>query len=531
MAVARLKLANPQPLVSLEYHRYQVAFMEALTLRVCPAGHTWHFSYDGKTQIPSCPRCSDRGSRGFKRFLLRAGRRGGKTRIGALSTIRELSIPEVWWWLCAPTYPELEDFVLPAFFKQIPQAWLDDPRTDWSESEYTLILPNRAVAQFRSLEDAERGRGPGLHGLWIDEVCKLTLKHWETIRPTLVDHQGVFIGTTTPKGEDWVHETFYERAEAGRPGYWACHYSTLDNPFIAKYGADEVAEAKESMSELMFRQEFLADIVTFTGSIYGEIIGHCEIEGSDDEMRYYFPEWPRIDPERPSTTGLDPGTDHPFAGVHLVQSPRGLVAVGEYEERSKPLMLHAQSIQQMRRGASSRVGIDRSQAQVKLELAQYGLYTIDAENDVIAGIGRVSAWMLASRHPPDKLPSGLVLPRRHTPKLIRALKAYRWAESEKRDGSVKQKELVYKKKDDLPDALRYGLMTYPLMPKGDPGQIGQRRDLSGMPANTRIEIERMRRIEAAEQRKAEEEKNVDIIMEADPLGMGDTSGMFDQFSL
>ena len=507
MAIARLKLANPLPLVSFKHNPYQIAFMDARRARVCPNGHVWKFAYDGKQPDQRCPVCGADSKRGFRRFLLRAGRRGGKTRICALAMIEELTIPQVQWWAAAPTYPTLNDYVLPAFFKQLPQAWLDHPDTDWSESELTLILPNKTVAQFRSLEDPERGRGPGLHGLWLDEISLLTLKHWETIRPTLTENRGIMICGTTPKGEDWVHESFYLPAEAGTPGFWATHYSTLDNPII---DPEEVEEARASMSELMFRQEYMADIVTFTGAIYGDILADSVIEGTDEEMRHYFPEWPNLDLSRPSVTGLDPGTDHPFAGVHLVASPRGLVVVGEYEQRNAVFLIHAGRIQAMRRGFASRVGMDRAAAQAQIELAQYGLFTIPAENDVIAGINRVSAWMLASKAKNHGLPQGLAIPRRIAPSLVRRLQAYRWDESGKRDGATKHRELVYKKNDDLPDALRYALMTYPELPRVDPGNAGGKpRDLAGMPDNTRIELERMRRIESHEKRLAAEDRAAD----------------------
>jgi hypothetical protein len=515
VAVARLKFANPLPLVSLKHNPYQVAFMAARRLRVCQNGHQWIYTYTGTVPNLTCPHCGAPSKRGFRRFLLRAGRRGGKTRICALAMIEELTIPYVRWWAAAPTYPMLNDYVLPAFFQQIPQAWLDHPQTDWSESELTLTLPQRAQAQFRSLEDVDRGRGPGLHGLWLDEISLLTLKHWETIRPTLTENRGILIAGTTPRGPDWVHESFYQAAERGQPGFWATHYSTLDNPII---DPEEIEEARASMTDLMFRQEYMADIVTFTGAIYGEILGPCVIEGTEADLRHYFPEWPRLDLSRPSVTGIDPGTDHPFAGLHLVASPRGLVVVGEYEQSNKPYAIHAQRIQDMRRGFDSRVGIDRSQAQAGIELALYGLFTQTADNDVVAGINRVSAWMLASGARKvmgsDQIarPAGLVIPRSLAPKLIKRLEAYRWADNTNRDGSTKR-ELVHKKDDDLCDALRYALMTYPALPATDPVLTAPNRELVGMPDKMRLEIERIRRIEAQEKRQALEAMAVDGVGE------------------
>jgi len=502
MGVGRIRLANPQPLIALKPHRYQIAFMQARRLRVCTAGHQWQYAYDGGLLSHVCPKCGSLSQRAFRYFLLRAGRRGGKTRIGAVAGIEEATVPNSAGWATTATYPMLEDFVLPAFFKQIPQSWLDDPRTDWSESEYTLILPNKAMVQFRSLEDPDRARGPGLDWWWVDESNLLTRKHLETGRPMLSDRIGILLLTSTPRGWDFIHEDYFLRAEAGRPGYWAAHYASVDNPGMT---ADEIAEARDNMTDLMFRQEYLAEIVSFTGSIYGDILGPSIIAGTDAEMRHYFPEWPNIDPSRPSITALDPGTDHPFAGICLVASPRGLVAVGEYAQPGRKFQMHAQSIHAMRKGdREGLIGIDRSQAQAQIELMEYGLATVAAENDVIAGINRVSAWMLASgRNRINDLPTGLVLPRSVVPLTIRQLQAYRWADNTNKDGSTKHREMVYKRDDDLPDALRYALMTYPTLPGQDPIAAPKSRDLLGMPANARMEIERMRRIEAAERAQHE----------------------------
>lgn len=527
MAVKRR--GNQRPLVTLQHNPYQAAFMAARRLRVCMYGHQWSVLDTPdihKTGIAVCPHCSSVGGRGFRRFLLRAGRRGGKTRIGALAVVEELTIPNVWWWASAPTYRDLEDFVMPAFFAQVPQAWLDDPRTEWSESEYTLVLPNRAMIQFRSLEDADAGRGPGLDGWWIDEICKLTKEHWEVGRPMLSDRRGILIATTTPRGEDWVHEEFYERAEQEHPGYWACSYRTTDNPiFQNPEGQEEIAEAKATMSELMFRQEYEADIVTFTGAIYGEYVDRCIIDGTDEEMKYYFDEWPNLDATRPSIGGIDPGTDHPFAFTQLVASPRGLVLIGEYEERQKPFAIHVTNMRAVQRGLISRVGIDRSAAQAQIELAQSGFYTVQAEHDVVAGINRVTAWMLKNLavRPTGALPHGLVLPKRYAPKTIKALQKYRWTDSEKRDGSTKSKELVYKKGDDLPDALRYGLMTYPVLPTADPVLSTGRRDLSTLPDRMRQEIERLRRSDSQRDRPVRGvfDSGGDDIDGDIPMGMGD----------
>lgn len=512
--MARVPDYSDQPLVRLQKHIYQIAFMEARRLRVCVQHHQWSVLEHGG---PECPYCGAKASRAYRNFLLRAGRRGGKTRIGALGLIEELTIPNVWWWACSPTYPELKDVVIPAFFAQLPREWAEHPRTDWSASDLTLKLPNGSICQFRSLDDPERSRGPGLDGAWIDEVCKLTRYHLDVLTPALADKEGILLLTTTPKGRDFVHEDYWEKYEDGVPGYWATTYRSIDNPFMT---AEKVAPYKASMSETMYRQEFEADIVTFLGAIYGEYVTPCIIEGTDEEMKWYFSEWPAIDVMRPSIAGLDPGTDHPFAFTQLVGSPRALVCIGEHEERQKPYQHHVHKIRGVTRGLVSKCGIDRSQAQAQIELAQYAFYTVPAENDVSAGINRVTAWMMKTRlDPTSKLPvKGLVLPKRYCPKLIKRLQNYRWADSEKKDGSTKANELVYKRDDDLPDALRYALMTYPILPTADPEWVaGSIRDISLLPDHVQNDIARLRRYD-----KAAREDHA--ALERDGGGMGDFFG-------
>lgn len=518
--MAKVRLANPYDAVSLQYNFYQASFMQARRMRVCENSHEWSCLV-GERAYRECPTCGAQGFRPYRRFILRAGRRGGKTRMGTLSVVEELTIPNVWWWVSAPVYRDLEDFVMPAFFAQLPQAWLSHPRTEWSESNYRLILPNRAKVEFRSLEDPESARGPGVDGWYIDEICKVTKKHWEVGAPMLADRRGILIGTTTPRGEDWVDEVFCQPAQRGVPGFWFCSYPSREAPiFASPEGQAELEEQRLTMTPLMYRQEYDADLVTFEGAVYGDLVDRCVIEGTDEEMRAYFPEWPAIDPARPAITGLDPGTDHPFAGVHLVQSPRGLVGVGEYLQRRQMFKVHSDKIREMRGGSIGRIAIDRSQAQAQIELAQYGLFTVAADNDVTAGINRVSAWMLKNPEDRgDRLPSGLVLPRRYVPELIRTLRKYRWADSEKKDGSLKNREIVYKKDDDLPDALRYALMLYPVLPAADPVTLTGKRDLSTLPDHVRTEIERLRKHESAG--AADEENDEGLVSQ----GVGEFYGM------
>jgi hypothetical protein len=458
--MARDRATNPQPLVALQYNPYQQAFLNARRLRFCRAtcsdlrGERLSWS---ALERRDCPICHQPGIRAFRFFYLRAGRRGGKTRVGALSAIEELTIPDSKGWICAPSYPELQDYVMPAFFDQLPSDWFNHPLTDWNEDRMHLRMPNGAEVSFRSLDDPNRGAGPGLDWVWIDEGRKIQVLAWHLLRPSLTERKGICYVTSTPDwGDDWCHENFWVPAEEGRPGYWAVEYRTVDNPTI---DPAEVALAAMTMPPTLFRREYLASREFPTGTIYSEVLEEAIVD--DNAIREWLPEWPNIDPTRPCIAAIDPGTDHPFAGCLIVATPMGLIVVREYLERNRPYIQHVngsldkpQSLKQMVAGVTPRWCIDKSAPQASIELSQHGIYCTPAENAVEAGIQRVYSWMSVKR---------LRIAKSTCPRLVKYMRMYRWAELKESARGLPAGS-PFKKDDDLPDALRYGLMTWPELP-------------------------------------------------------------------
>lgn len=418
-------------------------------------------------------------TREFQRFALIAGRRGGKTRIGSVATVEEATVPNTRHWACAPSYPELNDYVMPAVLGIVPQGWIDD----WIAGTYTLKLKNKTQIQFRSLDDPERARGPGLHSLWIDEGRKIQELAWDTARPALTEYRGACWVTTSPNGKDWVYRRFYEPAKNGRPGFWAVRYKTIHNPAIPR---EEVEAARAEMDPLWFAQEYEGDFVTFTGAVYGRLL-ESQILKTDEDIKKILPEWPRIDPSRHAFSSLDPGTDHPFAGVLFLVTEFGLVVFREYLERNKPISEHVANLQRMEAPFQiERRGIDRSQKQFGIELAQHGFHAIPAENDVIAGIQRVTSWLHSKQ---------LWFVERFCPKTVEQMRNYRWDENWGKDG-VAKRERVIKRDDDLPDAIRYGCMLYPELPRII--TLIEGRDPRSVPEEARWAWERLKRIEDGE---------------------------------
>lgn len=477
----------------LQYNPYQDAFWKAVKARIC---------YDCKLEFEAdksnnCPTCQKKAVRKYHRAILIAGRRGGKTRAASIATVMEAMIPNSVIWACAPTVPKLHRYVIPAIEQLIPSSFVES----WNAEFGDLRLKNGSLIHFQTLEHPDQGRGQGLDFLWIDEVSELTEEHWEVIRPSLTERRGGAVFSTSPRSFDWVYEKLFSPAESGyhtakdgsldlsKPakGFWACRYSTAENPVI---DAAELEEAKASMSATMYAQEYEADFVTFQGAVYGEEL-HSHHYLDDQSIKKFIPEWPQIRPDRPILIGVDTGADHPFGVVKIVSTEKGLVVVDEYLERERSFIKHAQFLKSLGgwngnawMGPKPRFAINKNDKQASIELAQHGVYCAKAENDQVAGTERVKSWLHTNQ---------LFFAQSRVPKTIKQMQAYRWAKNVATDGQAR-KEKVFKKNDELPDALRYALMIWPALPIA-PLPEEPTRDLSKLPQKMQDDIAFMAKME------------------------------------
>ena len=427
--------------------------------------------------------------------------------IGAYAMRQELLVPGTLIWVMAPTFKWLYDATWPALVGIIPPEWV----ANWDADAEEMRLINGSLAQFRSLDDPERGRGQGPHAGWMDEASLIPEKAWHVFRPSLTENRGAMLLTTSPRGFDWCYERFYKPAILDkRQGYWACKYKTSDNPTIDQ---DEIDEARGSMPDAMFRQEYEADFVNFTGSVYGDYIDKQTLTDLD-AIKKLLPEWPKIDPTRKAIRGLDSGADHPFGAVHLVAIPPcdaaplgGLAVVADYLERQRAVAQHLNAIQfELPHSYSLMWGANKNEAQLRLEMAQHGVLVAPAESNQEAGIQRVMSWLHSGQ-------LWFICPSTGggCPRTAEQMKKLRYAENSMPDGSKREHEKVYKKADELPDAVRYALMLWPELPKVI--VLTKDRSLERFDAKTRGDIERVR-----EHNKTGEREDLTPLQEGYPVG-------------
>jgi hypothetical protein len=128
-----------------------------------------------------------------------------------------------------------------------------------NESELYVQLPNGARITIYGADDPDSLRGLYFDGVVMDEMAQMKPNVWEEIiRPALADREGwiVFIGT--PKGVNKFSELYFNALKLD--GWYA---DLFDIERTKALPEAEIELARATMSENLFRQEFLCD---FTAS-------------------------------------------------------------------------------------------------------------------------------------------------------------------------------------------------------------------------------------------------------------------------
>jgi len=464
---------------------------------------------------PTCRRTHDStitAPRQFQSLHLRAGRQSGKSKGGAHAVREELLVPNSRWWVCGPTFKVLHDSTMPTLLRLIPPDWVKN----WNQDNLELILINNAVAQMRSLDDPERGRGPHLDGVWLDECAKILERAWHVLSPSLVTRAGVVISTTSPAGFDWSYHTFYKPAVLDkRPGFWAMKFKTIDSPIFTERpdARAQIDLARATLPPDVFAAEYEGEDVTFTGAIYGQLVTQQTIH-TLEELKKRIPEWPDIDPSRPIVIGLDSGADHPFGATKMVVTPSGLIVIDEYLARHQALSVHFTAIcQQFHVGPGSphrdvTWAANKNEAQLRLEFGLRGIGLVKAENKHAIGIQRVQSWLHAKQ-----LWFVIFL----VPKTVAQMLAYRYADNYSVDGQKRQTEEVFKKDDELCDDVRYSAMAWPELPSVGPVDVQARERWDRLDDRTKLDIQRVRDFNA-------KDKSVDLEVGDEGFPIGDFFG-------
>jgi phage terminase large subunit len=203
-----------------------------------------------------------------------AHRRAGKTVACVIDLIRDscsITKSEPRLAYIAPTYQQAKDIAW-SYLKRFTAPMGVIP----SESELSVVFPNKARIRLYGAESYDRIRGLYLDGCIIDEPADIDPRAWpEVIRPALADREGraTFIGT--PKGRNWFHAI--HKAAQDDPAWFS---STLKASETGLLPQSELDDLRKMLTEEQYAQELECSFdAAIRGAYYGKQMQQAESEG------------------------------------------------------------------------------------------------------------------------------------------------------------------------------------------------------------------------------------------------------------
>lgn len=250
----------------------------------------------------------------------------------------------------------------------------------------------------------------------------------EVLRPTLTDLKGGALFLSTPKGYNHFYD-LYEMQKKDPDNWKSFHFTTFDNPYI---DPKEVEEARKSMTEDRFAQEYLAEFRKMEGLVYKEF----------SRFEHIFDD---ATPRRPIAevlAGVDFGFTNPSCILRIEQDVDNHFWVTS--EWYKTGQTTAQLIEIARSMKINTFYPDPAEPDRIQEMMNASLNCREVSKDIEAGIQAVRELFRSKRlHIHESCIN-----------LIAELESYRYPD---RKPEANEREVPVKDKDHACDALRYPL--------------------------------------------------------------------------
>ena len=359
-----------------------------------------------------------------------AGTGGGKTVVGMVWLLRQMSMhPGEQWLVAEPTDDMLERVLMtptPGRMTLLQLYQVLEPSAHYRKSDRVI----RCALGTIYLDSATNpGAWEGMHikGAWLDEAGQMSKLAFETATRRVGFKGGQVLLTTTPYNRGWLYREVYQRWQKGDPDVFVSRFSSLANPAYPKATYER---NKRTMDPSRFDMMHEGGFSRPEGMIY-----NCWQDSMIVDTFTIPGDWWR-------GAGLDFGYNHPTAGIWAARSPDGVYYLyREYRRSETTINQHHQAIMQPHPNGQAGVWwADTAAKQERAELARLGLPTQPADKEVAAGINTVYQLMAAGRL-----------------KVFRGLE--RWMEEVEAYSWDKKAELFIdqpiKLDDDLMDATRY----------------------------------------------------------------------------
>lgn len=304
-------------------------------------------------------------------------------------------------------------------------------------------MPNGSTIRMGSINQVDSAVGRSYDLIIFDEAALTdgSQAFQQALRPTLDKPNSRAIFISTPRGKtNWFSGLFDRGSSDEFPEWCSIHATWEDNPRMTE---DDIREAKATMSENLFKQEYEASFQSYEGQIWNLNEETCVVdrhEFMDGNNRH------KLD----VVAGLDLGFRDYTAMVVIGYcfDDEKFYILDEYFENDKTTSGYAAKIKELtEKWDIDFTYIDSSAQQTKFDLARdYDIATINAKKSVNDSIGAVASLVDNDR---------VIVPR-HCTEVLRAFDAYRW---DPNPNLIKEKP-VHDIASHMADALRYALYNY-----------------------------------------------------------------------
>ena len=257
------------------------------------------------------------------------------------------------------------------------------------------------------------------------------------LRPTLDKDNSKAIFVSTPRGRNNWFAEFFDRGFNDEFSEWCSIRATYkDNPRMSEL---DISEAKKSMSDAEFRQEYEADFNTYEGQIWNFNHEECIVNNESLETK-----------SMDVFAGLDVGYRDPtaFCVIAYDWDEEKYYILDEYLDAEKTTEQHAEAIQRMiTKWDIDYIYIDSAAQQTRFDFAQnYDISTINAKKSILDGIGHVAGVV-----DNDKL-----LVDQRCSEVLSCLDQYQWDPNP----NLAKEKPKHNRASHMADALRYALYSF-----------------------------------------------------------------------
>lgn len=257
------------------------------------------------------------------------------------------------------------------------------------------------------------------------------------LRPTLDKDNSKAIFISTPRGRNNWFSEFFDRGFVDEFPEWVSIKATYkDNPRVSE---SDIDEARKSMSEAEFKQEYEADFNIYEGQIWNFNYAECVINCDGMETR-------KMD----IFAGLDVGYRDPtaFCVLGYDWEEQKYYLLDEYLDAERTTEQHATEIQAlMDKWDIDYIYIDSAAQQTRFDFAQnYDITTVNAKKSVLDGIAHVAAIV----------DNNNLLVNQSCKESIAALDQYQWDANP----NLAREKPKHNRASHMADALRYALYSF-----------------------------------------------------------------------